>query len=176
MNDVALAKVLTGARGRVWAPIPGASRYLVSDCGEVVSLVKRTPRLMSPIRAGEYRAVQLVHDDGNLSKRYTHRAVLEAFCGPAPANHEARHLDGDRFNNAAENLSWGTRKENHADKRRHGTDQRGERSPVARLTWAKVRQMRAMYAHGGWSYKRLGEQFGVTTMTAFRAVKGASWS
>jgi hypothetical protein len=162
--------------GHCWSPAPGASQYLVSDDGRVLSRVGRRPRILKPIRAGEYRAVQLVHDDGTFSKRYTHRLVLEAFRGNAPDGMEARHLDGDRFNNDIANLAWGTRRENHADKRRHGTAPRGERNPQAKLTREKVEQMRELYAAGGWTYKRLAAEFGVSTMTALRAVKGESWT
>lgn len=177
-NVSELAALLSGPEfvGRVWRPVPGASRYLVSDSGEVVSFVKRHPRKLSPIRAGSYRAVQLVHDDGRFAKRYLHHLVLEAFRGEAPEGMEARHLDGDRFHNAAENLLWGTRKENHADKKRHGTTAAGERNPQAKLTREKVAEMRQMYRAGGWTYKRLAQAFGVSTMTALRAVKGESWN
>lgn len=46
--------------------------------------------------------------------------VLRAFVGEPPAGHECRHLDGDRQNNALDNLAWGTRAENVADTIRHG--------------------------------------------------------
>lgn len=162
--------------GRFWRPAPGASRYLVSDSGEVVSLIHRRPRKLRPIAVGDYVGVQLLHDDGSRSKRYIHRLVLEAFCGPAPTGMEARHLNGDRYRNTVENLAWGTRRENHGDKRRHGTTARGVRNPQAKLTPEKVERMRDLHASGGWTYKRLAAEFGVSTMTALRAVKGESWS
>jgi hypothetical protein len=171
----ALAAALDRAKGRVWSPLPGASQYLVSDSGEVLSMV-RHPRILKPIRAGNYQAVQVRHDDGRVFKRYTHRAVLEAFCGAAPTGTEARHLDGDRTNNTAENLAWGSRIENHADKRRHGTTARGVLNPQAKLTPTLVAEMRRLRAAGGWTYKQIGRRFGVSTMTALRAVKGESWT
>lgn len=178
MNITEVAKELAGPeyKGRIWSPAPGAGKYLVSDSGEVVSMVKKRVRKLSPIMAGKYEAVQLKHDNGRLTKRYIHRLVLEAFFGEAPAGEEARHMDGDRFNNRVENLQWGTRKENHADKIRHGTSARGERNPQAKLTRGSVERMRALYAAGGWTYKTLGAEFGVSTMTALRAVKGEAWT
>lgn len=161
--------------GHTWSPAPGASRYLVSDAGRVLSFVKR-PRILKPIFVGKYQAVQLAHDDGSTAKRYIHRLLLEAFCGHAPRGMEARHLDGNRLHNDIANLRWGTRRENHRDKVRHGTTARGERNPQAKLTRAKVDRMRRLYATGEWTYKRLGAAYGVSTMTALRAVKGESWT
>lgn len=176
MEAISTALAAASNCGRVWSPAPGATRYLISDSGEVLSLLKRKPRKMRPIAMGKYQGVQITDDCGQRVHRYLHRLVLEAFVGTAPGGMEARHLDGNRFNNTVSNLAWGTRKENHADKRRHGTTAKGERNPQAKLTPEAVEQMRSMYASGGWTYKRLAAHFGVSTMTALRAVKGESWS
>lgn len=56
-----------------------------------------------------------------------HRLVAFAFHGPPPTNdHEVRHLNGDRTDNRAANLAWGTRAENAADRETHGRTSRGE--------------------------------------------------
>jgi hypothetical protein len=161
--------------GRYWTNALGFSRYLVSDEGEVLSLVKK-PKILKPIRMGNYRGLQIVNDDGRLVKMYHHRLVLEAYHGPAPDGAEGRHLDGDKGNNRPRNLAWGTKAENEADKARHGTTPKGERNPQARLTAEQVEQMRSLYAAGGWTFKRLGAAFGVTTMTAHRAVRRQTWN
>lgn len=162
--------------GDIWWGVPGASSYFVSSDGRVLSVVKKRPRLLRPGRSGLYRALAVVHDDGTRRTRYLHHLVLEAVHGPAPEGHEARHLDGNRDNNACTNLKWGTRRENHADKIRHGTSARGVRNPQAKLTPDDVRRMRVMYASGDWTFKRLAAEFGVSTMTALRAVRRESWS
>jgi hypothetical protein len=161
--------------GRYWTNALGFSRYLVSDEGEVLSLVKK-PRILKPIRMGNYRGLQIVGDDGRLAKKYLHRLVLEAYHGPAPAGAEGRHLDGNKANNHPRNLAWGTKLENEADRKRHGTTAKGERNPQARLTAERVEEMRALYAAGGWTFKRLGAAFCVTTMTAHRAVRRQTWN
>ncbi len=80
--------------------------------------------------------------------RYVHRLVLEAFRGPCPDGMEARHLNGARTDNRLENLCWGTREENIADKKAHGTMLRGERHPNSKFTDDDIRAMRRMYDEG----------------------------
>jgi hypothetical protein len=59
-------------------------------------------------------------ETGKRRKLRVHRAVCEAFNGRKPACRETRHLDGDKRNNHADNLRWGTQRENAADRMRHG--------------------------------------------------------
>ncbi len=52
-----------------------------------------------------------------------HTLVLMAFAGPRPADGMVtRHLNGDKLDNRAANLAWGTVQENIHDKFAHGTD------------------------------------------------------
>jgi len=71
-----------------------------------------------------------------------HRLVLEAFVGPCPEGMECRHLDGNQENNQLDNLAWGTHVENMEDKLRHGTENRGTKHPLARLTDDDVKEIR----------------------------------
>ena len=71
-----------------------------------------------------------------------HTLVLETFVGPCPAGMECRHLDGVKTNNRLENLVWGTRQENEADKERHGRVLRGSQQPGSKLTEADVLEIR----------------------------------
>lgn len=91
---------------------------------------------------GEREMSQLPHKDGYLSVRLVingkrkrflvHRLVAHAFLPPCPSPlHEVRHLDGDKLNNAASNLAWGTRKENAYDREMHGRTSRGLRHSIA---------------------------------------------
>lgn len=81
--------------------------------------------------------------DGNRKQLLLHRLVLEAFVGPCPKGMEGCHNDGNRENPKAENLRWDTRKNNHADKKEHGTWQGGEASGTSRLTEDDVRYIRS---------------------------------
>lgn len=52
---------------------------------------------------------------------------------------------------------------------------RGDKSPTAKLTWEKVREMRAIYERGEMGPTALGRLFGVDRKTAESVVKGRSW-
>jgi len=61
-------------------------------------------------------------NEGKYRNYFVHLMVLSMFVGPRPTPlHQARHLDGDRYNNNLSNLEWGTPKENCADRTIHGT-------------------------------------------------------
>jgi len=53
--------------------------------------------------------------------RRVSRLVLETFIGECPKGMECRHLDGNSQNNNLNNLKWGTREEQIADQKKHGT-------------------------------------------------------
>jgi HNH endonuclease len=134
-----------------------------------------TGKILRPIRMGEYVGLQLRSYGGGFKKRYLHRLIAEAFHGPCPDRHQCRHLDGDRSNNAAANLAWGTPKENNADKAAHGTAAYGEKNPMAALSAGAVLAMRRRREKTGDSYAAIARAYGVSTMTAYRAITGQSW-
>jgi len=88
---------------------------------------------------------------------------------------ECRHKDGDKRNCTATNVAWGTKSENEADKAVHGTNPSGERNPMAKLTRAVVAEMRGHRAKTKESYAKIGPRFGVTAMTAYRAINRQAW-
>lgn len=59
--------------------------------------------------------------DAILRTQRVHRVVASAHLGPCPEGMEVLHIDGDRTNNRADNLRYGTRSENNRDQVRHGT-------------------------------------------------------
>ena len=114
-----------------WRTIPGFPRYEVSDLGRVKSHCgRRSVRILKPVIRNGYGYVKLTrgHD------LPIHHLVLEAFVGPRPVDMECRHRDGCRSNNRLSNLVWGTKSENYADRRGHGTANDGERHGNAKLT------------------------------------------
>lgn len=160
------------ALGGYWTELLSFPGMFVSPEGQVASVRSGRVRILKGTRSGKYLALSVAGP----GRPYLHRVICETFHGPAASSDlEVRHLDGDRDNNAARNLAWGTRKQNAADKVRHGTTTCGERNPRARLTAVRVAEMRAYHGAVKASYRAIGELFGVSTMTAYRAIRGESW-
>lgn len=67
---------------------------------------------------------------------------LHPFIGPRPQKYHGCHNDGNPENNRLENLRWDTCKGNHADKKKHGTWQVGERNGFHKLTDDVVREIK----------------------------------
>lgn len=115
-----------------WKPIPGYEGYYeASDEGQVRSLDRMTVqnrwlvgRVLKASRVSSgYLAVTLAKD-GQRTTRDVHVLVAEAFHAPkADASHVVRHLNGDKLDNRAANLRWGTGTENQIDRIRHGRNE-----------------------------------------------------
>ena len=168
-----------------WRPIPDfEGLYEVSDQGRVRSLARsgryhrKSDRILSPSRlpAGYLSLLLCDKVRGLEVRRYVHDLVLTVFIGPRPAGTEACHFPNrDPSDCRAVNLRWDTRRNNHADKRAHGTDARGEKHPHAKLSERDVIRMRKLRNNTGLAFHRIAAKFGVTTMTAFRACSGQCW-
>jgi uncharacterized protein len=104
-----------------WKPVVGwEDFYEVSNKGRVRS---RNKVLRAIENAHGYIVVNLT-GAGQRSQRKIHSLVLEAFAGPCPEGQEALHGPGGQQDNRwPQNLSWGTREKNVADKLRDGTHQ-----------------------------------------------------
>lgn len=88
--------------------------YIVDCLGNVFH--KKTMRKRTPQLRNGYHFVHLYGKNYNI-----HRIVALGFV-PNPDNLPVvRHLNGNWFDNRAENLAWGTQKDNIDDSFRHGT-------------------------------------------------------
>lgn len=118
-----------------WRPVVGhEDRYLVSDHGRVWSkermvrhgrgagLRRHAGRILKQGRKPAGYPVVSALIDGKVRHLYVHRMVLEAFVGPCPTDHVARHLDDNKENNHLSNLAWGSESDNAYDKVRNGRD------------------------------------------------------
>lgn len=74
-----------------------------------------------PNKQNKYFCVSLCKRGLPQKIRYVHQLVLETFIGPKPLMCEARHLDGNRSNNALDNLEYNTHSVNMKDRIKHGT-------------------------------------------------------
>lgn len=105
------------------------SNYEVSNDGKVYS-VKTNWRgygkreLNQSLNSDGYKSVKLTLN--GLRKRIAvHKLVAYVHIGPMPKGLQVRHLDGNKFNNSASNLTYGTAVENATDREQHGRTSRG---------------------------------------------------
>lgn len=74
-----------------------------------------------------YPCVRMVLN-GKRTRIAVHRLVAMWHLPERPSEmHQIRHLDGDKTNSHAENLAWGTAKQNADDREQHGRTSRGEK-------------------------------------------------
>lgn len=166
-----------------WRWIAGyEGRYQVSNLGRVQSfLFSREGRLMSPDKAHKGGYVRF-----HLQFKKTvslHRIVATAFI-PNPDDLPAvNHIDGNPRNNRVSNLEWISHSDNmrhswrklESFKNRVAVSPRGEASPKAKLTDAKVRAMREEYERGGTSHQKLAKKYGVSKPGARLAINRTNW-
>lgn len=169
-----------------WLPVVGfEGLYEVSSSGGVRSITrfvgtKRgrihryagvTRRILTNPR-DRYLYVRL-SKNGVVTNQKVHLLVIRAFIGPAPSDaHETCHWDGNRSNASISNLRWGTPSENAADRLRHGTDARGEKSPVAKLTQKNVDDIRG----SAMTSTNLAAQLGVAASTVRSVRNRGNWA
>lgn len=157
-----------------WKPVVGfEGLYEVSDLGRVRSL-RRGKILAANSARGHYPVVSL-SVGGSCTRWPVHRLVLETFRGSPPPRTEAAHGNGKKTDSRLLNLMWKTRVDNHADKRRHGTQCRGESHGRSKLTIARIKQAAELRAKG-LSDVVIGKQLGVHSGTIGRALSGQSWA
>lgn len=98
-----------------WRDIPNyEGRYLISNQGRVKSLVcnsHQNPILSPHIRNG-YLEVGLIDSNKRRTCVGIHRLVCSAFHGLIPSGMQVNHIDGNKLNNAPDNLEIVTPSQN----------------------------------------------------------------
>lgn len=115
--------------------------------------------------------------DGMYMNRQVHQLVLEAFVGPRPDGTEACHNNGTRTDNNLANLRWDTRKSNHADKKKHGTEwaPKGALNGMSKLCAGQALEIVAL-GRAGVNRDEIAEKFGVSRGTVTSIIHGKSWA
>lgn len=176
-----------------YAPIPDFPGYMAGSDGTVWSCYWRGPRgkgrgkgsarIMAPSRwhalvpcprPNGYLAV-CMHAAGRQHFLAIHSLVAMTFLGPREAKQQCRHLNGVQTDNRLENLAWGSIKQNHHDKREHGTLPMGESHHNVKLTLAQAQEIKAMHDHGV-SVTELCRRFRAGQATVRRIANGEHWS
>lgn len=169
-----------------WREIPDTDgKYQASSLGNIRS-VERTveysgsrshSRLVpgKTLRPSVYRGYPFVGliMKGVRRTRTTATLVAAAFLGPRPEGMEVCHNDGQRGNSRADNLRYGTRLENEADKEIHGTRLKGERCPASILNEDQVREIRRRAVSE--PHASIASDLGIKAATIQQIVNGKSW-
>lgn len=158
--------------GEEWRDVNGyGGMYRVSNLGRVWKTAGKRAGVMLGGTAKGYRLVLFRYEKRR--RGFTvHSLVAEAFIGPRPSGAQVRHLDGDKLNNAAYNLAWGTPVENSADRVLHGTALLGESNPRAKLSWSQVREIRSLVRI---SRHEIARRYGMGRTTISAILDGKSW-
>jgi len=175
----------------MWKPVPGHPKHEVSNKGRIRALpgalINRQPVLRTTLR-------KLNLNDGYLRVRldgrmyHVHTLVLTVWQRPRRGKEECRHLNDDRSDNRyPENIVWGTRSEQHADRYRNGwtppsivhpasaiAKRSGEGNGQAKLTRKQVEEIKA--ASGSWGFRtKLAKKYGVSPATITYIRQGQRW-
>lgn len=164
----------------IWRPIAGYEGfYAVSNHGRVRSLDRVTSHghrrrgvLLRPgINCTGHQKVRLCVK-GAIEDFLLHRLVLEAFVGPCPDGMVCCHGPSGVLDNSVGNLCWGTKSKNAGeDKLRDGTDNRGTKHAMARLTEKQVIDILA----DGRTYQKIADSYGVSKPTITAIKTGRNW-
>ena len=160
------------------AGLEGTTDYEITKDGDVYSLTNwrgygRRKLSVSPNSHG-YASVCLFVD-GVRVHRLIHSLVAEKFLPPRPSpESQICHRDGDRMNPRADNLYWGTAKDNARDRDIHGNTVRGTKSPRAKLTSQQVGEIRLRYAAGE-KQRDLADAYSSNQKTIHRIVTGKAY-
>ncbi len=166
-----------------WRLVPDFPDYEVSECGDLrrADCCQNQPgrRLRGYIDTDGYLRYGVRRSDGTKTHISAHRAVAQAFIGPAPsAEHQVAHNNGSRLFNVPGNLRWALLAENEADRISHGTRPTGKRNPRARLSEEDVRYIRRRYPEiksNRGDVSELDRMFNITRSQVIRIARRQAW-
>lgn len=125
----------------VWRDIAGfEGEYRISNFGRVKSLKFGKERIVNPfVNSSGYLQVQLCKN-GKTRKPLIHQLIAQAFVPNPEGKSQVNHIDGNRLNNAIDNLEWVSRAENT----RHGVARRAVQKELtsAQVEWIRKNPFR----------------------------------
>lgn len=163
-----------------WERAIGFPDFWVSEYGDVVK-ASHNRRLKGHLSFDGYPSYKLKDKEGVRRHISAHRLVALAFIGHPPSeNSQVAHKNGSRLFCHPSNLMWATAKENHADRRRHGTGPAGESNPKAKLTENDVLEIRRTHrdikeGRLNMKVKELADLYGIHHATLCAISSGKLW-
>lgn len=154
-----------------WKAIPGFSLYEASDAGFVRSVnYKRTGKkvVLKPATGHDgYPQTMLLSDTGKYETHKIHWFVTLTFLGPRSEGMEVNHKNGNKQDNAIDNLEYVTRRENMDHSLRNKLQKKfvtGSEHGQAKLNEQQVREIRLHASVNGRHYgrKELAKKYGIS--------------
>lgn len=142
--------------------------------GKVMCNFHLKGRILQPFKTGKGYWTVFINDR---QRKKVHRLVAEAFLENPNDLPEVNHIDGNKDNNAVNNLEWVTTKQNIEHAVRNRLNVHGEKSPFSKLTENQVKEIRNICIVGDKQYgiKPLARKYGVGSSTIKNIVSGKKW-
>lgn len=159
-------------------PIDGFPGYYVSSDGIVFSTQdwrgKRFRELTQYPNTYGYMRVRLTNESVRVSK-FVHKLVADAYLTKKPSDdYQICHINGNKNDNRAVNLRWGTAKDNAKDREDHGKTARGIRNGFSKLTENDVAEIKKMIMQKEAQWK-IAKKFGVSQSAISRIATKEQW-
>lgn len=157
----------------MWKPI--SDNYECSDDGHIRN--RKTQHVLKEFDSCHDGYLRTQFDG---KTQTIHRVVAKTFIPIDPNRPFVNHKDGNKKNNAVDNLEWCTRSENirHAYDNGLNTGCGGTKNGHCRLTLEQVNYIRENYRRGDKEYGglALANKFGVAHQTISAVACGQTWS
>lgn len=158
-----------------WRLIPNCIGYEVSSAGRVRSCQRTFVRSNGHLFTVNGRILAPCTDSrgylnvkaGSRANSKVHQLVATAFIGPRKVGQEVCHLNGDKLDNRASNLRYGTHSDNQQDRTRHGTN--GHKLSASDVF--VIRERRA----AGETIAAIASDFGVTDVMVSKIARRKLW-
>ncbi len=172
-----------GAKARSFKDAAAISRQKISDAlkGREISPEWRAKLSDASKRHGDQFAVGISYKTGGYAEhtrgehkgRSVHVVVMEQHIGrrllPGEVVH---HKDENKQNNDLSNLELTTRSEHSSI---HRAEEKARGAGKAKISHEIAAQIRAAYAAGGTSHRKLAGQFGISSHQIGSIVRGEAW-
>ena len=162
-----------------WRTIEQFPNYAVSNMGRVKRLTSRTNAkagsILKPTSDTEYPFLTLC-SNGIKRTSPIHLLVAAAFLEKVDGKDFVNHINGNKHDARLENLEYTNRRGNQIHAYRTGLQTIDSESGNAKLTWEKVKEIRAQWeSEDGLSYPILAKRFGITRSNISMIIRERTW-